>query len=124
MVSAPEAISLRLALEACERDCGKNMPLMRAANAELTYFFSGFPQIRMLSDGNHHVPDIVPFVFEPPKLANMVKDALKNSDPPITVAPITHIGAMRVAIDPKLPGFERAIGALKEKFEDAMRSLA
>ena len=123
MVSAPEIASLRIALAASERDFARNSELVRKASIDLVRFFGGFKNVRLLLCEGGCVPDIVPFVFEPPNLARDVKEILARQDPAITVSPITQIDAMRVAIDPKLPNFYGAIGMLKERFAEIMAAV-
>lgn len=120
MVSAPEIASLRVALEASERDFARNSEIVRKARAGLVEFFGSFQNVRLLFGDSRYVPDIVPFVFEPQNLAKEIKEMLARSEPAITVSPITQIDAMRVAIDPKLPDFDGALAMLKGKFSEAM----
>lgn len=114
MVSAPEILSLSVALEENHANYPRYREISRIAKEDISAYLGRFNRLRVV---NHPrtTKDIVPIATDPQGLAADIKRYLQSASPPVTVAPLTENNFIRIAIDPKLENLPRAIAHLKDE---------
>ncbi|MCX8175357.1 MAG: hypothetical protein N3E51_04075 [Candidatus Micrarchaeota archaeon] len=112
LVSAPEIVSLVLALEDSLAKFDFYAQIARRKRDELMAALRRFRSLSIINGNCRQIDDIISFSTRPRGAASQIKEHLQRLSPPVTIAPISDNWVGRIAIDPKLPFLDEALSAL------------
>lgn len=121
LVSAPEVKSLQMALEYSNENYWEQQKIIADYKENIVNTLTMIRGIKFNVHGYQMVDDIVAFHTYDPQKGYELKEYLQNLQKPITVAPLTENLAVRITIDPKLPGLKDAVEYLEKKIIEFLR---
>lgn len=117
LISAPEALSLALALDDNVQNYWDYQNIIGKYKYRLTTYLQSVDGIKFNVHSHPAVDDIISFHTEPIELGRDLKAYLQNLQPAITLSPLTENTAVRIAIDPKLEKLDKSMEYLMDSLD-------